>query len=813
MRRSLSAFAAAFLVAAVAPIAAPIGTATTAFAATSVVLDGHGYGHGVGLSQWGAYGYAVDYGWSATQILDRYYGGTVSATSDVTTINVRLMNEDDLQTAVVNEHGLLVVDGVAGGPWRSVLARETSNGVYAVWARSDAQVCPSASGDPVASGWTLVAGGVASFVNIRTTANNTTTNDFADLPAVCEPNGNVRTYRGIIRAINGTAGENRTVNEVPIEQFLRSVIAKEMSPSWAAAGGGKGAQALQAQAIAARSYALAENRYSYARTCDLVCQTYLGAAMRGSVGGTYTRIEYPQTDAAVAATAGVVRRVGSTSGAIAYAMFSASSGGWTAPTSLGFTPNEDLGDATASNPNHNWSVTITGAAIQAKYPAIGTFTDLTVLARNGYGDWGGRVTSVRVSGTAGSVTVTGDQLRTALSLRSNWFNVRGTTEPPPVTPPANTCGSRVPPTITTSGGTADPALFTPITPLRLIDTRTGLGTDATPLGAGCTLIVDPHLDPSVTAVAVNITTVDPAVVGHVTAYPCGQPKPIASVVQPLPRRTVAGATVVPLGDDGTFCVFSYSATPLVIDLFGSYAPDSGDPFQPVNPRRLFDSRNGARVNGGTVVRVPVVGAGAAPAGSTAVALTVHASNASGEGFVTVFPCDTAMPLASSTNVWVGGSVANHVDVRLSTSGDICLYSFSSVHLVVDLSGWYGNGATTRFTAITPVRVMDTRENLGTTGMFAAKANRRLQLAGTFGLPPAGTLKGVVAEVTEADATAVGYVTVHPCQTPVPDLSMVRYSAEGASANVVTGIVDATGGWCLMPSTATHLLVDVSGYFS
>ena len=68
----------------------------------SVVIDGHGYGHGIGLSQWGAYGYAVDLGWSSAQILDHYYGGTVAgAVAPGEQMTVRLMRLDDQQTAVV----------------------------------------------------------------------------------------------------------------------------------------------------------------------------------------------------------------------------------------------------------------------------------------------------------------------------------------------------------------------------------------------------------------------------------------------------------------------------------------------------------------------------------------------------------------------------------------------------------------------------------------------------------------------------------------------------------------------------------------
>ena len=396
--------------------------------AAALVLDGHGSGHGYGLSQWGAYGYAVNFGWSATQILDHYYNGTVSGSVPIdTTITVRLQNLDDAQTAVVNAKGLLVVDGVNAGPWKSVLVRETAPSQYSVWARNDSQVCPDATGDPLATGWTLVAAAFGPSVNIRSQADIATTS-FSDLVAVCEPTtGSIRSYRGTIRATNGTAGENRTVNELPIEHYLRAVIAKEMSPSWANAGGGRGAQALQAQAVAARSYALASNRYSYAKTCDLVCQFYRGAAYRTSVGGSYIQVEYPSTDAAVAATAGVVRRVGTASGAIALTMFAASTGGWTRSGSGSLMPFQavvDEGDATAGNPNHSWTTTLAGTAISAKYPSIGTYMSITILSREGNGEWGGWVTSLRVNGTAGSVTVSGDSFRSSFGLQSAWFNPR-----------------------------------------------------------------------------------------------------------------------------------------------------------------------------------------------------------------------------------------------------------------------------------------------------------------------------------------------------------------------------------------------------
>lgn len=785
-----------------------------AMADVSITVDGHGNGHGYGLSQWGAYGYAVDYGWSSARILEHYYGATSAGSVPLdTTIAVRLMNLDDVQTAVVSGTGGLLIDGVAGGPWMSILAREVSPaaspGSYSVWARTDAQVCPASNGDPVASGWTLVAPAVATQVTIRTQANSTTTITPSDLAAVCEPGGMVRSYRGVIRAVNGSAGENRTVNEVPVEQYLRSVVAKEVSPGWATAGGGRGAQALQAQAVAARSFGLAETRYSYAKTCDLTCQYYLGAASRTSLTASYVAIEHPATDAAVLATAGVVRRLDA-NGSIALTMFAASSGGWTKPGPTVVVPFPgvvDEGDATSLNPAYNWSVTLVGSAIAIKYPAIGTFVSLTVLTRNGYGDWGGRVNSVKIVGSADEVTITGDQFRSAFGLKSDWFNVRGST-------PVDTCFGRNEPPVGPARPAAPAARYSPLNPVRLIDTRNGIGTSPQQVAGGCTLVVDPGMDASVTAVAVNLTSVAPAATGYLTVYPCGVERPTASVVQATAQRTIAGATVVPLGADGTFCVYTAAATHLLVDLFGAYSASAGQKFEPVSPARVFDSRSaGVRLAAGSVVTIPLSGMGGVPAGATGAALSVQAIDPTGAGYVTVFPCSPTVPVVSSLNVVAAGNIANHVEVALSATGTVCVYVSAAMHIIVDLSGWYGTGATTQFHALAPMRALDTRNNIGLTGAFAPMVSRSFSLAGANGLPSAATLRAVVGEVTAVGPTSVGYLTVYPCQSVVPLVSMVQTWVGANAASVVIGADDEQGRWCILTSTSMHVLVDVSGYFS
>ena len=747
--------------------------APTARAGDTITLDGHGYGHGIGLSQYGALGYAVNFGWSASQILDHYYGGTVSSTVPASDITVRISALDNQQTAVVHDKGLAVVDGyvpAAGQPptWRSLVAREVTEGHYRVWGRSDGNVCPGAGDnlDDPAAGWTLVIADQPTSVTFRPQADTSASSDLSDLLGLCEPaTGRVRYYRGALRAINNSTGANRTVNQVTLEQYLRSVVGGEVSTGWAALGNGAGAQALQAQAVAARSYGLAENKESIAKTCDNTCQTYRGAAYRAGVTGSFVAQEFAQTDAAVVATAGMVRRYGSAAGAIAYTMFSSSSGGFTAQNPFGFTPVVDEGDAVAGNAGHTWSKTIDSAAVEQAYPTIGTYVGITVTSREGNGEWGGRVLTMNIAGTSATVTVTGAAFRSTFGLKSNWFQVRGAMDDPgptPTTPPttpgpaADPCLGRNADLI--AGATADSTAsrFTALTPVRLVDTRIGVGTDQAPLGAGCTLEVDPRVAAGSTAVVVNVTAVNPAINGHLTAYPCGADKPLASIVPIVAGRIVPGTAVVPLNAEGKFCVFSSVVTELVVDLSGVYAPDAGQMFQPIIAQRRYDSRPIGLVPGDVVVRVPIAGIYGIPSTATAIAVTVHSSGAVADGFITIWPCEAERPTTSVLNTTTGASVTNHTQVGLDPEGGVCMYAQTAMNLVLDVSGWFGPTATTAFHALMPYRVMDTREDVGLPGAFAAGQNRAITVVGSGGVPPAG-VQAIAAEVTSVDAAATGYI--------------------------------------------------------
>jgi len=238
---------------------------------------------------------------------------------------------------------------------------------------------------------------------------------------VCEGSNSATWYRGEIRAAH-YSDQQRTVNVLPVEHYLRSVVPREMPASWADLGDGAGAQALQVQAVAARSYSLAEDRYDYARTCDTIrCQVYEGRQSRR--GDRTWDNEDARSDAAIRATAGLVRMWGDD---VARTEFSASTGGHTITVDFPGVP--DAGDDVDVNPVHRWTTELTVHDIEHAF-GVDDLYEVWVAARDGFGDDGGRVDQLELRERDGDVvTITGNRFRREFGLKSNWFSV--TFEPP-----------------------------------------------------------------------------------------------------------------------------------------------------------------------------------------------------------------------------------------------------------------------------------------------------------------------------------------------------------------------------------------------
>jgi SpoIID/LytB domain protein len=371
--------------------------------ANTVNFTGHGYGHGRGLGQWGSYGYATT-GAPYTAILSHYYGGTTQSTQPNGPITVALTAQDGKDLLVTSAQPFSV-GGIPVSGGAAAIVSALPDGTFRL---STTLGC----GQPPV--WTTA------IPTSRVVPGVDPGNDLTAMLTVCGQGG-TRTYRGELSVVN-VAGNQRTINTVRMEDYLRGVVPRESPASWADAAGGKGIEALKAQSVAARSYAWAENRAPYAKSCDTTaCQVYGGAGLNGAL------IEDPRTDRAIAATADVVLR--NSAGAIVRAEFSSSTGGHTAGGAFPAVP--DLGDT--ASPHHNWSQAVSGATVASAY-GVGDLVDVRVTKRNGLGADGGRVTEVTVVGTLKTVTASGADMRTKLGLRSDWFSVASIVAGPPPPP-------------------------------------------------------------------------------------------------------------------------------------------------------------------------------------------------------------------------------------------------------------------------------------------------------------------------------------------------------------------------------------------
>jgi SpoIID/LytB domain protein len=364
----------------------------------SFTVVGHGYGHGHGMSQYGAQGAAHD-GLAAAQILAFYYPGTTLSTR-VQSIRVLITADSTRDTTVLAEPGMTLRDLGSGKAyalpdldgvrrWRLNVDRRGDTVVgYQTgrWHRYRPDGLAHLAGD----GQFRAADGTLTLVLPGGTAT--------------------ATYRGALRGASPSAGstDRDTVNVVSVEQYLRGVVAAEMPASWEPA-------ALQAQSVAARTYALfekADNRRRYYQICDTgACQVYRG-----------TSAEYPSTDAAVRATRGQYLTY---DGRPAFTQFGSSSGGWTADGGQPYLRAQpDPYDDWSGNPVHSWSRTVDERVLERRYPGIGDLRTIAITGRDGNGDYGGRVQSLVLVGSKGRQSLSGAAFQSLFGLRSTWFDLR-----------------------------------------------------------------------------------------------------------------------------------------------------------------------------------------------------------------------------------------------------------------------------------------------------------------------------------------------------------------------------------------------------
>ncbi len=235
------------------------------------------------------------------------------------------------------------------------------------------------------------------------------------------------------------------------------------------------------------------------------------------------------------------------------------------------------------------------------------------------------------------------------------------------------------------------------TPVRLIDTRLGtphLLPDARRLGAGETLTVPAgRFEPVVGSglLALNITAVQPDGNGYLTVFPgpCSAPRPEASNLNMVAGRDAAAAAIVAnrIGGSGDFCVFSSVATDLIVDIDAVSLPNAAR-LGLLEPARVLDTRRSVIAAAGQERRVDLIaGDDPMPTDGRGIVGNLTAVDPTGDGYLSIYPCGTAVPEVSNLNVHQGDTVANLIVTGLGTNGEVCIYSSVTTHVLLDISAW------------------------------------------------------------------------------------------------------------------------------
>ena len=378
--------------------------------------------------------------------------------------------------------------------------------------------------------------------------------------------------------------------------------------------------------------------------------------------------------------------------------------------------------------------------------------------------------------------------------------------------------------------------YHPLPPYRLLDTRSGNGSSQ-PIGPGGSLKVKVQglggvpaigqpAGKGVATVMLNVTTTNSAKAGYLTIYPGGT-RPNASSINFPGMSTVANLVAAAVGADGTVTIYNGSAgvTDVVADVQGYFsdgptvAPGS---FVPLSPSRILDTSTGngapkAPVASGKSITIKVAGVGGVPATNVAaVALNMTVAEATGIGYITVYPTEPK-PFVSSLNFNKGDTDANLVIVPVAPDGTVTIYNGSngSARLIADVSGYFRGGTAIldgEFVPVSPGRILDTRVGNNASGKVPSQTSIAPTVLGRNRIPATG-VSAIVSNLTVTSTKGPGFITAYPAN-PLPLASNLNFVANQNRPNAVIGRVGSDGKIRLFNGSGlpVDLVMDVSGYF-
>jgi hypothetical protein len=396
--------------------------------------------------------------------------------------------------------------------------------------------------------------------------------------------------------------------------------------------------------------------------------------------------------------------------------------------------------------------------------------------------------------------------------------------------------------LSVTGEVSAAGTYHPITPYRVVDTRTGQGvTKPGPLGAGQVLHVagagggGQVADSGVEAVVLNVTVTGPTAASYLSVYPTGSARPTVSSLNFKAGWTGANNVTVPVGTGGQVDIYNFAGTThVIVDILGYYDDDVAvlpaaitGHYQVAVPVRVLDTREagaGGPLSGGAFESVWFDFGPDINPHVQAVAINLTAVNPQGRGFLTTWSGEGAVPLASTLNFAPHSVVPNMAIVPVTPCTDpwcdgipsIAVYNGSGLptDFLVDNFGFFDDGSLDGgliFHPITPTRIADTRIGLGAPGVIGPRATASITAPPTVATFSTWAL---AANVTAVAPTASTYLSVWPDDgSEQPVVSTVNATAGQTVPNAAIIEVGPTNAINVFNHAGkTNVLIDVAGTF-
>ena len=375
--------------------------------------------------------------------------------------------------------------------------------------------------------------------------------------------------------------------------------------------------------------------------------------------------------------------------------------------------------------------------------------------------------------------------------------------------------------------------FVPVTPARVVDTRSSFGGVTGPVGALSTSTFTVTGGTSgvptsgVSAVALTVTAVSPSVQSYLTVWSAGDARPAVAQMNTSAGVTLANTVISKVSATGQVSVFNYAGTvQLVIDVTGYYTNNAttgaGGTFVALTPTRAYDSRSGGTPLGAGASRaIQVAGLGGVPtSGVSAVVVNLTGVGATATTVLKAWGTGT-VPGTQVVNINIGGTAGAMVQSGLDSSGHLNVYNMSgSIDVIVDVEGYYltpAADAANYFVPITPVRVFSTPQgiNTGTTpiaaGGSATVPIRGAKVGSTQVVPSDANITAVVVTLAVAAPSGAGNLGAYPSGVSRPNTSVVNYVTSDVTGTAIVKL-GASGAISVYSSAVAGLRVDVQGYF-